>query len=305
MRRRRPPRPEEATTYAVSAPAATPTASAGAEPSPASLLRSLLTVGPPVTIATALLFYFGWATSAAQSTAMGLDVGIFGMGTTDFVLRSLDALFVPVLAGCTVLLGWVALHARVLRARAAAAPGRTPRVVFVARQAWWVVGAVAGLVVLLWPPGRGITVPLALAAVVLLLEYRGRLRGRREGEPTGLKALRSTLVGVLVTALLFWEVANVAEVVGRGRAVALVAGVDRLTPVVVLSEDDLRLDAPGTRVTRDDGARYRYRYEGLRLLHRGGDTWFLVPDGWRPGQAPLVSLPDSAGVRLEFGVSSP
>ena len=51
-------------------------------------LKALATVGPPLTIATALLFYFGWVRVAKQSEAMGLDESVFLMSTRDYVLRS-------------------------------------------------------------------------------------------------------------------------------------------------------------------------------------------------------------------------
>src|SRR5438067_1708421 len=58
-----------------------PAASQNSLTSDESPLRSALSVltnlGPPLTIATALMFYFGWARSDAQARYMGLDVSLF------------------------------------------------------------------------------------------------------------------------------------------------------------------------------------------------------------------------------------
>ena len=270
-------------------------------------LRALAVVGPPVTIATSLLFYFGWATTAAQSRAMGLDESIFAMRTQDYVLRSLDALYLPIIALSLATLAWVVLHGHVLRSLDGWDGGRLPWVVRLARQAWWCWLLVAVALYAGWAPGRLLVAPLAVAVTLLLVEYRWRLPTGRpaddeQGSPRWTASLRAVLVGVVVTVLLFWEVAEFAEVVGRGRAGAMVAAIPGLTNVSVLSERDLQLAADGVQTVRigDEGSAYRYRYDGLRLLQFTGDTWFLVPSGWQPGQAPLVALPEQESVRLEF-----
>jgi hypothetical protein len=56
-----------------------------------SVLSVLTTLGPPLTIATALMFYFGWARSDVQARYMGLDVSLFGLSAHDYVLHSIEA----------------------------------------------------------------------------------------------------------------------------------------------------------------------------------------------------------------------
>ncbi|MEC3852562.1 hypothetical protein [Paenarthrobacter ureafaciens] len=65
-------------------------------------LDVLSVIGPPLTVATALLVYFGWARTDAQAKAMGLDVSLFGYTVQDFILRSIQSLFQP-LAWLTVI----------------------------------------------------------------------------------------------------------------------------------------------------------------------------------------------------------
>ncbi|CPX41458.1 Uncharacterised protein [Mycobacteroides abscessus] len=69
---------------------------------PVSILRPVIavitTVGTPLTMITALLLYFGWARSDAQSQWMGIEVSLFRFSTQDYVLRSISTLYLPILA---------------------------------------------------------------------------------------------------------------------------------------------------------------------------------------------------------------
>lgn len=114
--------------------------------------------------------------------------------------------------------------------------------------------------------------------------------------------LRSVLVGVLVVISLFWQVANFAEVVGRGHAAEVANTIDSLPAVVVYSARDLKLAAPGVRAEQvgDEDSAYRYRYSGLRLLQATGGRLFLVPNKWQPDWAPLIVLRDDPTLRFEF-----
>lgn len=275
-------------------------------------LRALAVVGPPITIATALLFYFGWALSAEQSRAMGVDESIFAMSTRDYVLRSLSALFLPLIVGPALLLFWVVLHGLLLDQM------RDPRRRSMVRRggqvlAWsaWVAVPGAGLLLAWIVPAWGeLVVPLSLAVGFLLTEYGVRLRGlageaagRADwGRPPWVGNLRGVLVGVLVTAALFWEVANFAEVVGRGKAELVLASSSSYPNVVVYSRHDLQLQAPGIQVETLAGREsdFRYRYSGLHLLQRTGGRFFLVPQDWAPAESPLIVLRDEESIRLEF-----
>jgi len=49
----------------------------------------------PATLLTSLLFYFGYVSSRAQFRYFGLDVDTVGLSTQDYVMRSPQALLVP------------------------------------------------------------------------------------------------------------------------------------------------------------------------------------------------------------------
>ena len=52
----------------------------------------------PATLLSTLLFYFGYVSSRAQFRYFGLDVDTVGLSTQDYVMRSPQALLVPLLA---------------------------------------------------------------------------------------------------------------------------------------------------------------------------------------------------------------
>ncbi|MEN3361178.1 MAG: hypothetical protein V7637_5160 [Mycobacteriales bacterium] len=81
------------------------------------------TIVAPVTLLSALLFYFGYVSSRSQYQYFGLDVDTIGLGTRDYVMRSPQPLLVPLLALSLAGAGVLALHAMVSGRVSAAADG--------------------------------------------------------------------------------------------------------------------------------------------------------------------------------------
>lgn len=50
---------------------------------------------PPTTLLTGLAFWFGYALTASRNGYLGIDVSALGFSTTDYLLRSIDALILP------------------------------------------------------------------------------------------------------------------------------------------------------------------------------------------------------------------
>jgi hypothetical protein len=73
----------------------------------------------PTTLVTALLFYFGWAHVYFFFDYFGIDSSVLGASTSDYVMRRVDALFIPVITfgavGLGLMWGYVALPERVRR----------------------------------------------------------------------------------------------------------------------------------------------------------------------------------------------
>jgi hypothetical protein len=82
-----------------------------------------------------------------------------------------------------------------------------------------------------------------------------------------------------------------------------IAGRPTLLPgAVIFSPHRLHLDLAGVTETvlpAEEAPRFRYRYDGLRLLVRSNDRFFLIPTQWRPGSHAVV-LTDEPTYRLEF-----
>jgi hypothetical protein len=277
-------------------------------------LSIITTIGPPLTIATALMIYFGWARSDKQARAMGLDVSLFGYSTQDYVLQSISTLYVPLLMVVALALCGLALHRRVERAlhRLTARPA----LLKAGRIALGVGVAAAGSAVLVASRDAGLATlvsPLVLAGGTAVAAYGAWLAAaasdRDDTVPAGpawQKALRKLLVGSLITAALFWELSDFAGVVGRGYAQQIESTVSRLPRVTVFSSSPLGIEAPGVREQRiaahpaaGDTA-VRYRTTGLRFLVRSGGRMFLLHDGWKPRTGTVIVLPDNEEIRWQF-----
>ncbi len=283
-----------------------------------STLRSALsvvtTIGAPLTIATALMIYFGWARSDTQARAMGLDVSLFGFSKQDYLLLSISTLYVPLLILAALAIGGLALHMRVERSlrRPASRPGlRT------AGQVALIVGLVASaasvLIASLGTDRATLIIPLGLAGGTAAAAYGNWLMGAaRQADhpvpapPVWQRALRLLLVGSVITLALFWEVSNFASVVGRGYAQQIEATVPRLPRVTAFSAASLGIEAPGVheeRIAVSVGSgpdAVRYRTTGLRLLVTSGGRMFLLHDGWKAGSGTVIVLPDNEQVRWQF-----
>jgi hypothetical protein len=279
-----------------------------------SALSVLTTLGPPLTIATALMFYFGWARSNTQARFMGLDVSLFGFSTQDYVLQSISTLYIPLLATAALALGWLALHQRV--DRALGRPSSRPALRTAGRAALGfglLVAAGAVLTATLNRNRAPLVIPIILAAGTAIAAYGGWLAGAAgdphaplPAVPPWQRALRVLLVGSVITLALFWEVSKYAGVVGRGYALEIARTIPTLPRATAFSATPLGIEAPGVREERltsgpDAGkGTLRYRTTGLRFLVRSGGRMFLIHDGWTPQQGTVIVLPDNEQVRWQF-----
>jgi hypothetical protein len=280
-----------------------------------SALSVVTTIGPPLTIATALMIYFGWARSDTQARSMGVDVSLFGFSTQDYVLQSISSLYVPLLVLATLALGGLALHRRI--DHALRRPTLRPALKTAGRVALVVGLVVSGAAVLiasLRTDSAPLIIPLGLAGGTAVAAYGAWLAGVANDPDTPVpalpawqRALRVLLVGSVITLALFWEVSNFASVVGRGYAQQIEATVPRLPRVTAFSTTRLGIEAPGVReelieTSPDTGNNaVRYRTTGLRFLVSSGGRMFLLHDGWHPqGGGTVIVLPDNEQVRWQF-----
>jgi hypothetical protein len=315
--------PEQPAASAAAAPAG-PTQGSGdarpatsAEPSsglPPQVARILGAVVAPVTFLSALLYYFGWSHAYWFCNYFGVNSTVLRFTTTDYLMRSVDALFVPMTvvgaAAAAAAWGHSLLHSRLVG-------GSRPRMLTRILPAMAIAGGalfLGGFISVLTPTvltGRlvGVAAPLCLGGGVLLLVYAAHLRRliasprRAGGDNRGWATVVEWLVVFALVGLsLFWAATDYSAAVGTARAMDFVARMSSYPDVVLYSERNLSLVAPGVRETRcrDAQAAYRFRYDGLKLVLESGGQYFFLPAGWTRASGAAILLPQDSSIRLEF-----
>lgn len=260
-------------------------------------VRLLTTVGSPVALATALLFYFGWVRTRFQARALGYDPVVLQLSVQDYLLKSINVLFLPLVV---MVLGFLVLHH--LHRRLIDAAGRSQRLRTMTVRAaslmiWsWPIWLVTAIVLLAVPATRLIAVPVSLTIGLLLALYGHALRGLL-GAGTRWPRATSIIVYVLLAFALFWDTERIARTTGQAFAQDILAYPQQLVAVTVYSEKRLEIATPGvTEAELGQNSAYRFRYNGLRLLEGTGDRYVLMSDHG----GTIIVLNDEQGLRFEF-----
>jgi hypothetical protein len=280
------------------------------------------TVVAPVTVVSALLLYFGYASTRAMYEYFGVDVDAVGLSTQDFLMRSPRPLFVPLVGLLLVGMMGLWLHAYVLELAADRDRGRAR----LRRPARWVVRAgglvlLAGVVLMFSYPVQvvrdwhvyDLVVPLCLAVGTVLLAYGRHVvtistdaAGNRT--PRSSRSLATVLALGVVAASVFWTTSTIAQWSGRGQAEVLAARLHELPSVILDTKERLYVKNPvidESVLELEDGQAFRYRYRQLRLLLvKGGEAMFLVPAQWSTSGTTLV-VPMNDEVRVQFQFENP
>ena len=272
----------------------------------------------PITIISALLFYFGYVSSRAQYAYFGIDVDAIGLSTQDYVMRSPQPLLVPLLVLVMIAVALVALHLWVTAWLGRARPERARIVTHRALYIGLVILAAGITLIILYPvladwPYYNLVTPIIVAVGAGVVAYSWRLVSRLPPQPdalpspAGSPALRRmglVLLCVLVAATLFWSTATIAQWSGRGLARQDARHLDDLPRVILDTKERLYITDPFIKETAlppSEGQTFRYRYRNLRLLIQGKDRMFFVPDAWSASDSTLVvPLDDSVRVRFQF-----
>lgn len=277
-------------------------------------MKMITEIGSMAALLTALLYYFGWARSEAQARAFGADASVFAMSTQDFVLRSVDVLFLP--AFVLLALGYLAirLHRRLVvrgdpsrMAEVASASKQRPvlaRFAKVLRFSWALAALIAVALLCATPSAGAATLPLWIALGIIGTVYGAALRRLstdQKGQPPLAIAI---VVAALIGVTMFWAAERFARVAGESKAADIKASMaETLKPVTIYSSTRLYLTGPQVdeiRIGQDEPG-YQYRYHGLYLLQRSGAKYFLLTRGWERDEGKLVVLPDNDAIRVEFG----
>src|SRR5215218_9269396 len=251
----------------------------------------------PVTLISALLFYFGYVSARSQYEYFGIDVDTIGLSTQDYVMRSPQPLLVPLLVITLLAVGGLLLHnaikpteSGVRRAR------RTAAVVLLLG----VVGLLA------FPfigqlPYYALIVPGVIGLAAAALAYITYLRRKVDPE-LGTQRVLIALLAVVTVTCAFWATATTAQYSGRGLAKADAKDLDKFPVVIVDTKEKLALRSPGleeTALRPGAGQTFNYRYRGLRLLVVGENRLFLVPQRWNASNTTVV-VPLDSSVRVQF-----
>ena len=289
--------------------ATTETDAAGPSPASRSLdfnqvVQGVGAVIAPTALLSAIAFYFGWTRIAAYDAYFGLTPGQIGYSTRDYILLSLDPLFLPVATVLVILIARAfargyALHSyeqglsrqTLVRLNDAATILGTFLFVFGA------VAAFGGL-----PFSTSYLVGSLFPALGVLLVSDAVADRRRMHGRSPLSMSTHVLVGLFVALSLFWAAGLDADSIGRSEARDLAAHLDRLPGAVIDSHDGLSIlatSASGIEIAEVNHGYYPYEYRGLRLFADKNGVLFLIPRGWgHDNGVPLLDLPLTDNLRF-------
>jgi hypothetical protein len=276
-------------------------------------IKGVAEVVAPLTLLTALLSYFGYVSSYAQFAYFGIDLTTLGLSTRDLVLRSVAALYVPLVVLLAAGLVAYLLHGAVRDVLAAGVRRRLLRVTGVLTAAVGVVlvaRAGYGIAVpVVAEKERLATTPLCLGLGALWCGYGAHLAtaARRPTGGAGTASVRANravavAVGAVLVLSLFWATNSFASAYGRGQAAEDSVRLAERPAIVLDTKERLYLRSPGVEETAlpvADEQEFHFRYRGLRLLIEANGKLFLVPERWQEGGG-VVVLPHDESSRAQF-----
>ena len=271
----------------------------------------LVGVVAPTTLLVALAYYFGWRREEAFAGYFGIDPALLELSTDQYVLRSVDALFAPVVALLLVAFCALAIHG--LLADRIESDYTAPVLLVVGLAALAV-----GLALAIGHPvsSRAIYLQaLGLGVGAALIVYALAHRRGLQTATSSLTAMSFVAAGVVIVSL-FWATAEYADDRGLQTARRLARNIDVSPQAVVYSKVNLGIDPLGVgsgavgscaaiQATQTRKSAYRYRYAGFRLLAHSAGKYFVTPshgngEPWDPAVAAVFVLPDDDTIRIEF-----
>lgn len=267
----------------------------------------------PSTLVIALSYWFGWTLTNARSAYFGIDSSTLGYSTTDYILRSADAAFVPVAMVLLAVLAAILLHGWIQRAVVTSrgpatvrrgAAGSAALGVFLTFFAIWAMFRPLPVATsyLVPPVILGLGPALIAYSAWTLRNVRPPGEGPADQVVPGWERGGYVIAAMLALLGIFWASSSYAAALGRGRAEALAGNLSGQPAVTVFSVRSLGISAAGVTVSRIATAdtAYKFRYSGLRLLVHSAGKYFLVNDGWSRQQGVTIVLPDTSDIRMEF-----
>jgi hypothetical protein len=298
------------------------------EPAASVGVRTVLgAVVSQTVLVTAVFYYFGWVRAQATFGYFGVQLSLVDYSTSDYVLRSSNTIFSPLVGVIFVVLALLCMHRwLVLPLVAPNMNGHShrflDRVLVMAQVVALVLAALVVVGLLMQDQvGRplGLTLPLSLSltTAAALLAYVWHVRSLMgtlatdvdqiardtNRAATRTKSLQSLVLLTLVLIGFWWALAIYADHIGKRIAGNIASGLPTAPEVSLYSVKRIQLTGPGVTVEeiRQDNSRYRYQYRGLRLLARTRDQYLILPAGWQKGRDSVSRVPDDDTVRIDIG----
>lgn len=262
-------------------------------------LRAIASVIAPSSLITALVYYFGWARTSSQATALGLDDSLLGYSNKDYLLRSVDAMFWPMFVGTLVTTGALLGHGALVGwATGSNSSGERPSIHRRRRLAVWLAPSLAGIgaasLILgtigarLKDPGRlaSMATPICVSVGIVLVGYAAHLRRllseesphQPSPELRAVRLITSSLLCALFLLSLFWTVSRYAVIKGIDLAVTVEDGLSERPDATIYSSTRLHLQPPVLeKRLQGEGPDVQFSYSGLKFLFRSEGKLFLRP----------------------------
>ncbi|NMO52314.1 hypothetical protein HH310_14040 [Actinoplanes sp. TBRC 11911] len=267
-----------------------------------SLVDFLTSVAGPIGLVGGLLYYIGVVDAREYFGYFGVDYGLLGFSTADYISRSADAILPSSVVAVAAIMTLFFLQ---VLAR------QFPRLLRLGRGGPWMrrgllvvaavtlaVGAV-GFATTSADAAWRLAFPVLIMVAVLLIESVG---SRTDKPHAGLAAARRLTVAVTVMLVGLVLIAGNSGERAQQRAAADAHAAAVLPAVVVFSEKDLAISGSGVEALKLTvvGGQYNFRYSGLRLLGRGNSGVLLLPAGWRADAGNAILLREDASMRIDF-----
>lgn len=264
-------------------------------------LEALSTGGPPVALATALLVYFGWVRTKAQAQWLGYDSQLLDLSIQDYILKSVNVLYVPSILILVLGLALRQVHTRLVVPAVDGRPSRALTWVIRPVRMSFALWLVCGVGVVLAAPSLKLFVVPGVATLTCLGALYAAALDRAPARPTMSMSVRVFTLVILAFSV-FWLTERIAWVTGTGFAEQIAARPGDLAAVTVYSPKSLNIDVVGIVETKLGiaDASYLYRYDGMRLVQRSGDRYFLISEVWGLGRPRVLLLRESDAIRVEF-----
>ena len=284
-----------------------PSRRAPAEPEPAQAVKIVASVAANVTVATALLYYFGFLYTQAFFNYFRVHYTVLDQSPYEILARGVDGLMMP-LAGLTGAALVILAVTRILRYRLSARARAILLAICTPTAAAVGLLLVAATVAIAMEPApfreyAGLPgLGFALGVVLLILPWRRW--SRPEGSPrhSSWETIALWLATYVLVALgLFWAVGDYSREVAVRRAFETEAQIAARPDAALYSAGSLGITGDGLhRTSCGEDAAYRFRYTGLKLLLQSGGQYVLVPADWSRSTGPAILLPRTDTIRLEF-----